>query len=102
MYRDNVWMVLALTNIHKEKENWFCGNVSFMDSAGKFLTQSRLQHKYKNPPLSHPCTAVYHYSFYAINKVNGHQAMNWILHKCPNKLTYNKCKFKRMKSKLYT
>lgn len=64
-------MVLALTNIHKEKENWFCGNVSFTDSAGKFLTQSGLQYRYINPPLTYPCTAVYqvyHYSFYVINK----------------------------------
>lgn len=64
-------MVLALTNIHKEKENWFCGYVSFTDSAGKFLTQSGLQYRYINPPLTYPCTAVYqvyHYSFYVINK----------------------------------
>lgn len=64
-------MVLALTNIHKEKENWFFGNVSFTDSAGKFLTQSGLQYRYINPPLTYPCTAVYqvyHYSFYVINK----------------------------------
>lgn len=64
-------MVLALTNIHKEKENWFFGNVSFTDSAGKFLTQSGLQYRYINPPFTYPCTAVYqvyHYSFYVINK----------------------------------
>lgn len=38
---------------------------------GNFLTQSGLQYRYINPPLTYPCTAVYqvyHYSFYVINK----------------------------------
>lgn len=43
-------------------------NFSLWTVHGKFLTQSGLQYIYKNPPLTQTGTAVYHYSFYVINK----------------------------------